>query len=76
MDWAALFRGECFGCAVITGTSRLRQSRDFYAILDTDPEEQFDRLAKLASLTLRMLIAGVSLLDTNRQWFKAMVGTP
>lgn len=54
----------------------LRQSRDFYAILDTDPEEQFDRLAKLASLTLRMPIAAVSLLDTNRQWFKAMVGTP
>lgn len=51
-----------------------RDARNFYALLDTDPEEQFDRLARLASLTMQTPIAAVSLFDNNRQWFKATVG--
>ena len=43
-------------------------------LLDTGAEERFDRLVRLASVTLRAPIAVVSLIDERRQWFKARVG--
>ena len=43
-------------------------------ILDTPPEERFDRLTRLARRLFRVPIALVSLVDENRQWFKACVG--
>ena len=43
-------------------------------ILDTDPEERFDRLTRLAKRVFDVPIAMVSLVDENRQWFKSKVG--
>ena len=43
-------------------------------VLDTDFDPRFDRLTRLAAETFRVPIALVSLVDTNRQWFKACVG--
>jgi len=43
-------------------------------ILDTAPEERFDRLTRLAKRLFNVPIALVSLVDTNRQWFKSCVG--
>ena len=43
-------------------------------ILDTPPEASFDRIVRLASTLFGMPIALVSLLDENRQWFKARYG--
>jgi diguanylate cyclase (GGDEF)-like protein len=43
-------------------------------ILDTSPEERFDRLTRLAKRLFDVPIALVSLVDTNRQWFKSCVG--
>jgi diguanylate cyclase (GGDEF)-like protein len=43
-------------------------------ILDTDPEERFDRLTRLARRVFDVPIALVSLVDENRQWFKSKVG--
>jgi GAF domain-containing protein len=43
-------------------------------ILDTDPEDRFDRLTRLATSALGVPIALVSLVDANRQWFKSCVG--
>ena len=43
-------------------------------ILDTPPEERFDRLTRLATQVFSVPIALVSLVDTDRQWFKSCVG--
>lgn len=45
-------------------------------LLDSPPEEAFDRLTRLASRLLGMPIALVSLVDRDRQWFKSRVGLP
>ncbi|WP_050479448.1 GGDEF domain-containing protein [Herbaspirillum rhizosphaerae] len=43
-------------------------------ILDTPPEERFDRLTRLARRLFAVPTAVVSLVDAKRQWFKARVG--
>jgi GAF domain-containing protein len=43
-------------------------------ILDTAPEERFDQLTRLARRLFSVPIAVVSLVDTNRQWFKSCSG--
>jgi signal transduction histidine kinase len=43
-------------------------------ILDTDASLEFDRVAQLAADIFKVPIALVSLVDTDRQWFKARVG--
>lgn len=53
--------------------SRLRELRS-YGILDSAPEPEFDDIARLASLVCDTPIAAISLIDAERQWFKARVG--
>jgi anti-sigma regulatory factor (Ser/Thr protein kinase) len=45
-----------------------------YRILDTEPEQRFDDLATLASQVCETPIALITLVDADRQWFKARVG--
>lgn len=45
-----------------------------YKILDTEPEQGFTELAQLAAFICAAPIALISLVDENRQWFKARVG--
>ncbi|KPP97362.1 ATP-binding protein [Marinobacter sp. HL-58] len=43
-------------------------------LLDTPPEERFDRLTRMAKLAFSVPIALVSLVDEKRQWFKSCQG--
>lgn len=52
---------------------RLSQLRSL-AILDTPPEERFDRVTRMARRLFGVPIALVSLVDENRQWFKSCFG--
>jgi len=44
------------------------------AVLDTPREDRFDRYTRLAAASFGVPIALVSLVDTDRQWFKSCVG--
>ena len=54
---------------------RLRELNS-YDILDTPPETEFDDIVRLASALCNCPIAAISLIDAERQWFKARVGLP
>ena len=45
-----------------------------YRILDSHREEEFDRLVRLALTICDVPIALISLVDKDRQWFKAVIG--
>ena len=52
---------------------RLQALREML-ILDTPPEERFDRVVRFAAEEFDMPMVLVSLVDAKRQWFKARVG--
>jgi len=52
---------------------RLQTLRDL-RLLDTPPEERFDRVTRLARQVFGTQIALVSLVDADRQWFKSRQG--
>lgn len=54
-------------------TERLAKLRS-YEILDSLPEQAYDRITRLAATILDVPIALVSLIDDDRQWFKSRVG--
>ncbi|MDO6765957.1 sensor domain-containing diguanylate cyclase [Agarivorans sp. 1_MG-2023] len=53
--------------------SRLKSLKEL-DILDTQPEERFDRITRMAKRLFDVPIALVSLVDENRQWFKSCFG--
>src|ERR1041384_7003483 len=44
-------------------------------VLDSEPEKDFDDIVALASTVCGVPMSLVTLVDTDRQWFKARVGT-
>ena len=47
-----------------------------YNILDTPPDGAFDRVAVIAAKLFGVPMATVSIVDTDRVWFKASLGLP
>ncbi len=45
-----------------------------YQILDSEPEEAFDRITRLAADIFAAPMASISFIDENREWFKSAVG--
>jgi signal transduction histidine kinase/DNA-binding response OmpR family regulator len=45
-----------------------------YRILDTPPEESFDRITALATTLFHVPVSTISLIDESRQWFKSRIG--
>ena len=45
-----------------------------YKILDTPPEPAFDQIAEIAANFFRVPMAGISLVDAGRVWFKSRIG--
>jgi sigma-B regulation protein RsbU (phosphoserine phosphatase) len=43
-------------------------------LLDTEPEERFDRITRMLTLIMQVPMAYVSLVDSDRQWFKSSCG--
>ncbi len=58
---------------VVADTSRLGALRALN-VLDTPPEERFDRITRLTARVLKVPIALISLVDASRQWFKSRAG--
>jgi len=61
--------------AVVTDPERVAALRRLM-LLDTGPTDALDRLARLTARTLRSPIALVTLIEADRQYFKASFGLP
>jgi predicted signal transduction protein with EAL and GGDEF domain len=54
---------------------RLAELREF-GILDTEPDEDYDRLVQLAAVLCGTPIAALTFVDRDRQWYKSRIGVP
>ena len=52
---------------------RLLELRDF-AVLDTEPDDDYDRLVQLATVLCGTPMGTLTFVDSSRQWFKSRVG--
>jgi GAF domain-containing protein len=59
--------------APVSEAARLAKLLD-YGVLDTPPEREFDEITTAAAQLFNMPISLVSLIDRDRQWFKARYG--
>ncbi|MDO5895599.1 GAF domain-containing protein [Agrobacterium sp. Azo12] len=50
------------------------EALEAYDIMDTPPEPEFDGIVQIARVICRTPVALISLVEENRQWFKARVG--
>ncbi len=60
--------------AVLHNEETRQKALDNLKIVDTPPEERFDRITRLAQQLFGVETAAISLIDHDRQWFKSKVG--
>jgi hypothetical protein len=58
----------------VWGEAERQRALDELDIVDTPPEERFDRVTRLAQRLFGVPMAAVSLIDHDRQWFKSRQG--
>ena len=63
-----------FGAPKISNEEERLRALAEYRILGTQPEQCYDDITKIASLTCGTPISLMSLVDTDTQWFKSMCG--
>jgi phosphoribosyl 1,2-cyclic phosphodiesterase len=75
---AAVLRRACrWQCAPRPADERERlEALRALSLLDTPPEERFDRWTREACQALDLPVALVTLVDAERQWFKSRQGIP
>ena len=55
--------------------ARLAELREF-SILDTEPDEDYDRLVQLAAVLCGAPVCALTFVDGGRQWYKSRIGVP
>ncbi|MGE0394420.1 MAG: GAF domain-containing protein [Vicinamibacterales bacterium] len=60
--------------AIPTNEARRLQSLHLLKVLDTQAEDAFDELTRLAAAICGTPMSAISLIDADRQWFKSRVG--
>jgi len=60
--------------ALATDEAERLEALECCGVLDTEPEEAFDGVVRLAARLTDSPISTISLIDRDRQWFKASVG--
>jgi len=60
--------------AIPTDESSRLQALHALNILDTPPEERYDRLTRLAKRVFNVPYSTISMIDDRRQWFKSIQG--
>ena len=74
-DRHKIVRGQApVQCNIVDNETARLAALQRYNILDTKPEELFDRIARLAKMALQTPIVLVSHFGSNRQWFKSKQG--
>jgi predicted signal transduction protein with EAL and GGDEF domain len=55
--------------------ARLIELREF-GILDTEPDDDYDRLVQLAAVVCGTPLGALTFVDAERQWYKSRIGVP
>lgn len=72
-DGVAVLAGNAFSAGTISEAGRLQATRAT-GLFDTPADTRYDRIVRVAALLADVPIALISLLDEQRQWFKARIG--
>ncbi|WP_108248798.1 PP2C family protein-serine/threonine phosphatase [Planctomonas deserti] len=62
------------GADAVVSEAQRQEALDELGILDTAPEERFDRITRMAARIFGTRSSAISFIDRDRQWLKSVVG--